>query len=309
LFVVALAVLAGAFLVQRFVSGPGPDMFAGAGWRYDQAGVRARDLPLAYSVGAVDHRFGIEPHRVLASAERARQVWEQAAGRRLFRYDSAAALKVVLVYDWRQEKLLDAVKARETLDKSGRSFDELQSEHNQEVRLLGEARDALEAQAARLSERVARYNARVARWNESARRSEGERRALEAEKRELGDEQDELARRGAELNRRGAELNHLAGTINGVIRAHNLEVETFNGQMVRTRDFEKGAFDGKAITVYEFENEGDLTLLLAHEFGHALGLPHVDDPTAVMFPKLALQDLAEIRLAAADLRAIAQVIK
>jgi predicted Zn-dependent protease len=40
---------------------------------------------------------------------------------------------------------------------------------------------------------------------------------------------------------------------------------------------------------------------LAHEFGHALGLDHHNDPYALMYPQLSKQNLKEFRLGAADL--------
>jgi hypothetical protein len=46
-------------------------------------------------------------------------------------------------------------------------------------------------------------------------------------------------------------------------------VATFNGLYGEPRQFHKGEYDGRTITIFEFHDERDLTLVLAHELGHA----------------------------------------
>ena len=42
-------------------------------------------------------------------------------------------------------------------------------------------------------------------------------------------------------------------------------------------------------------------MIVAHEFGHALGMKHHNDPKALMYPMLEEQDMQHFRLQSADI--------
>ena len=132
---------------------------------------------------------------------------------------------------------------------------------------------------------------------------------LQSRRKDLEDERSALDKKREELNSKGEELNKLGETIKALSQKLNLDVENFNGTYVRARDFEKGVYDGKAINIYEYEKEDDLRLTLVHEFGHALGLGHLENPKAIMNRKLAVQDLTNIRLTSDDLDLLRSRIK
>jgi predicted nuclease with TOPRIM domain len=167
---------------------------------------------------------------------------------------------------------------------------------------LDDYRRAFEEAAQNFKIHMEEYNARVARWNEGTERPDAEFSALQSRKKELEGEQEAVEKKRIDLNSRGEELNNLGDALNELARKHNLEVEKFNGTYISSRDFEKGLFDGKAINIYEFEKEGDLKVALIHEFGHAIGLGHLDNPNAIMSRKLAQQDFNNIRLSEDDVK-------
>lgn len=266
-------------------------------------------LPLSYSIGEIDPRFGITRERVVTLAEESRKIWEEGAGREVLRYDEEASLKINLIFDWRQEKLIAAREARAGLDEHGKSFDQLQDDFKRKSSVLETSRFALDELTKRFQARLSAFNARVTRWNEGGERTESEQRYLRTTKSELETERVDLEKKRTELNQGMEELNKLADNLNERAKKFNLEVENFNGTFVRSRDFEKGVFDGSSINVYEFEKEEDLKVTLIHEFGHALGLGHTEHPASIMHRKLAVQDLNNIRLTAEDLAQLREKLK
>ena len=267
------------------------------------------EFPVDYALGEFDERFGISKEKFLEIAEQAKKVWEDAAGRRLFSLHGEGTLKINLIFDWRQERLLGAMKAKATLDGTGRSFDQLQSDYNERSRMLDHYRRSFEEAAQSYKVHLEGYNARVARWNESKDHTDSEYNALQSARREIESEQSDLEKKKADLNSRGEEFNRLGEKLTELAGKHNVDVENFNGTYAQSRDFEKGLFDGKSINIYEFGREDDLKLALVHEFGHAIGLGHAENPKAIMHPKLAVQDIGTIRLTSEDLNLLRSKIR
>ena len=274
-----------------------------------QVEIATPNLPVGYSLGEFDSRFGIRQERFLQIAEEAGKVWEEAAAKELFQLDQDGPMKINLVFDWRQERLLEANAARVKIDENGKSFDQLQAEYDEGARSVDQSRRAYEETAQAYQNRLSEYNSRVARWNEGREEGGTEHRYLHTRRKELEDELGALDKKRDELNTKGEELNKLGETIKAFSQKLNLDVENFNGTYVRSRDFEKGVYDGKAINIYEFEKEDDLRLTLVHEFGHALGLGHLENPKAIMNRKLAVQDVTNIRLTSDDLNLLKARIK
>jgi hypothetical protein len=266
-------------------------------------------FPKNYALGTFDSRFGLSRERFLQIVEEAKRVWEVAAGKDLFQYREDAHLRVNLIFDWRQERLLKAKEQKAMIDESGSSFDLLRSEYEKKAGAAGREQTAYEESSQSYRTHLDDYNARVARWNEGENRSDTESQYLQSRKKELDDEFAALEQKRRSLKTKVDDLNALGERINMLAKKYNLEVENFNGTFVDQREFEKGIFNGRGIDIYEFEKEDDLKITLVHEFGHALGLEHVDNPRSIMYRRLAFQDLNEIRLTSEDLTLLLSKLK
>jgi hypothetical protein len=105
-----------------------------------------------------------------------------------------------------------------------------------------------------------------------------------------------------EVNAVGAEINHIAET-------YNQGVATYRERFGASRQFVEGEYDGREINVYQFYDTSDLTLVLAHEMGHALGIRHVQNPRSIMYMLMGQQDLRHLQLSREDLAALEEKLR
>ncbi|MGC9977112.1 MAG: matrixin family metalloprotease, partial [Syntrophales bacterium] len=101
-------------------------------------------------------------------------------------------------------------------------------------------------------------------------------------------------------------LNNMTVVINDI--AHNYNLEAIESQDTGKRlgsEFSGGDYFSRAgketITIYQFDDHDRLLRVLAHEFGHALGLKHNDNPDAIMY---RLMHLDSLNLAPDDIAAL-----
>lgn len=222
--------------------------------------------PIAYAIGSVDPRFEISTERVIADAKVAENIWNTAAGKPVLVYDPQAKLKINFVYD-----------EREAAAKLGQRIASWQSR----LRLERSAIDDLQAAYLRAE---SSYNEAVRAYNA--------RRGIET-----------LSQQRAALLLQRADVDRRVAAYNRDIAAFNAEVAEYNKTAGRT--FEEGQYvrdkSGERITIFQFIDATQLQRVLAHEFGHAIGLGHNEDADSIMFAKNESGNLAPT---AADLLAL-----
>lgn len=282
-------------------------LLAGAYWR--QPG--AFQKPATCRIGSVDARFGLTRQEVAHAVEQAAAVWENAAGRDLFRTEETGAIEINLVYDYRQE-------ASEKLRNIGGSIDSSKGSYETLKIHIERLESEYEQQKAEYASEVESYNARVQAYNtvnssvpRSATLPDDVRTRLLDEKQALDVMRLDLRRRQEDMKATADTINSMVAVINEMAANLNLEVMRYNttGKDLG-REFSEGYYERKngteTITVFHFNDRKRLVRVLAHEMGHALGLKHNDNPQALMF---RINQSDSLELAPDDVKALMSVME
>lgn len=259
-------------------------------------------VPLEYRIGQFDDGFSIDKDEAKLALMEAESVWEEATGQNLFTYSEDADFTVNFVFDERQAEANAEETFRERLDATENEtetlneqytrlteeYESLQEEYNRAV-------DSYEANLSAYNQVVAEYNAEGGAPSNVYAELQSDQRALERERQNL----NQLAR---QLNQLVADINELGEEGNLLIGEYNENVERYNELFAGDSEaFTQGDYQGRAIHIYTFKDKNELVTVLAHEFGHALSLGHVEDDSSIMYylmggqstpPKPTDEDLA-----------------
>ncbi|OTG57358.1 matrixin [Acinetobacter sp. ANC 3903] len=258
------------------------------------------DTRLRYRIAEVDSRFGLTEHELKQISQQATDIWKDGTGQDYFVYDPQARLSIHLIYDQRQN---DSVQRRQQLGHIQQS-QQLWSNKNQQLKQFKDELDRnnaeLETKKNQLDSQLNQYNQHIAIINQNGGIPAAQREQMTQQQSQLQQQIFVLQQEINIYNQKIQQLNLQVDELNQLNQQIDSSVQSFN-QRFQPRLFDKGSFNGQQINIYEFESQDDLRLTLAHEFGHALGLKHNQDPQALMYPLMKEQDLQNFRLSTADI--------
>ena len=262
--------------------------------------------PLEYRLGNLDDQFEISSSTAIGYIAQAEQYWEEATSRELFTYSEEANFTIDFIFDERQEeaneqeisraeldaKWVESEEVKETLSQLQANYDELVSSHTSAIN--------------NYEQRLTEYNQRVGQYNDQGGAPSDIFTELEVERESLNQVSNDLNRTANELNQLVAEINQLGDRGNDLVDRYNREVEIYNERFGRAGEFTQGDYRGDRINIYKFSTSNEVITVLAHEFGHALGMNHVEDSAALMY--YLLEDPNSLpELSSADLQLFHEV--
>ena len=227
------------------------------------------DRVVEYDLGIFDERFNISREAFLAEVSLAELPWEDAAGRELFRYREGADFKVNLIFSDEQGRLYQGNEIEAELEDHEASIDDLGDRYQAAVGRYERARRDYET-------RLLAYEDDVTYWNSRGGAPEAEYQDLQAEAGRLDDKAKEVKTLLAQVNRIASENNEQ-------VEAYNDNVNAYNELFDKSYEFDSNNTATTEINIYSYDGLPELHTLLVHEFGHVLGIEHVEDPASVMY--------------------------
>ena len=260
-------------------------------------------VPLHYQLGSLDPQFNLSEAEAINHIWAAETIWEAATGRELFVYDKTADFTINFTFDERQA-LADSEEANRTQLDSAQEQNEalrqtiavLQAEYEELSTNFEIRREGYEAD-------LAAYNTKVQQYNDRGGAPKEVYTALAEERDGLNATAQSISITADELNDLATDLNRLSAEGNKRISTYNEEVNTYNDQFGFVREFTQGDYQRDNINIYKFSDTIELERVLVHEFGHALGIGHVEGTSSVMYylledpaqpPVLTSDDLAAV---------------
>lgn len=250
-------------------------------------------VPVYYHVGSVDERFGTSKDEIQRIARNAELLWEETLHADLFVYsDTEEGVPINLVFDTRQEEADKEEELRADLEAKEGMSESVSAQYETLIAKFRTLKKEYESRVVAYETTLQKYNTEVTRWNTDGGAPESVAKQLQKQGDDLAREQDALEQLAKQLNTIAENLNTIGARGNALITDYNSIVEKYNKEFSAAREFAQGDYADRVINIYQYDSEEELTIVLAHEFGHALSLGHVEGEKSIMYYLMGAQTTA-----------------
>lgn len=219
------------------------------------------DAPLTYDVVSIDPQHRITRAAFVALLRRSETVWEAPSGLDVLRYAPGGTVKVQLVHDDRQV-MFDRIAAAD-------------ADIAKQKAAVAVRRKAMARQRAVVNARKAKLDKRIATWNAKGGAPPEVFAELKAETKAVNTLIEAGNAEVRSFNAAVATLNAAVEARNALSRSHGTDESTLG----------RAEVGGTSMEIYVIGAGAVLDAsLLAHEFGHILGIEHVAGSGNIMNP-------------------------
>ena len=255
--------------------------------------------PLTYALTQYDARFGISEAAFADALADAAALLNDAAGKEVIVAAQDADISVVLSYGDEQR----AAQLGKTISAEQAAYDTARAQVESLRAGFIAQRRTYERSLAAFERRADAYDKEVGYWNDRGGAPPAEYEQLQQEGIALQAEQEVLEKEARDVNTAAQNINEAVEELNLLAQKLNSKVAIYNQDA--GEDFDQGRYvqegNTRTIYIYEFTDGTELRRVLAHEFGHALGMDHVENPESIMYSynigdelELTPEDVAEL---------------
>lgn len=244
------------------------------------------NFPRTYKINKYDQRFSISKGELRLALKNAANMWNQGTKKFLLKevYTQEADIEINMIY---RDAFPLYKKAHQIISKGMQITSDFK-EYSRMYKNFNAEGFRLKSKGKELDVKLAKINTNISRWNNSKNKSQLRLNQLKLEQVRLKDEIEKFNIEIKDFEKNRSFMNEWFNLINIKKIEYRKQSKLLQQMQRGTLDYSlAGLYERKrnkeTISLFLFNDRQSLTNVLAHEFGHALGIKHVDEKKALMF--------------------------